>query len=690
MINDKLLKPGTIAVVGGSEAISKTGGKVLYNLIKGGYKGHLYVVNPKAQVIQGIKSYPDVSFLPSCDLAILAIPAKMCLQAVTVLAREKNTGAFIILSAGFGEESGEGREAEQKIASVISSVGGTLIGPNCIGFLNMNYAGVFTTPLPVLRPDGIELISGSGATAVFIMEAAVTNGVPFSAVWSVGNSAQTGIEDVLEYLDESYTPGSSSRVKLLYIESIRNPGKLLKHSVSLITKGCRIAALKAGVSEAGIRAASSHTGAMASPDMAYDALLRKAGIIRCHSRSELVAVASVFLHRKPAGKRVGIVTHAGGPAVILTDILSKNGLEVPQITGPAAEKLKEKLHPGSSVANPVDFLATGTAEQLGLILDACDNDFSNIDSVAVIFGSPGLFSVKNVYSLLQEKMKNCRKPVYAILPSLINARNEMDEFAADGNIYFTDEAIFGKALAAVLNQPQPETGAGNSVRVDHKSIRSVIDSAAGGYLEPEDADKLLDAAGIPRPFTVYVTDVKDMESALEAIGFPVAMKAVGPLHKTDAGGVVLNVSDIDKARETFSRLMAIKECRKVLIQKMTPGTELFAGVKYETGFGHLLLAGLGGIFVEVLKDFKCSLIPVGINTAKDMIRSLKGYGIIKGARGQSGVSEELFAELICRLSALTEAAPEIRELDLNPLMGNSEKIVAVDARIRIEKRIPER
>lgn len=689
MINEKLLNPGSIAVVGGSEDISKTGGKVLYNLISGGYKGHLYVVNPKAQVIQGIKSYPDVSLLPPCDLAILAIPAKMCLQAVTVLAEQKKTGAFIILSAGFGEESGEGREAEQKIASVISSAGGTLIGPNCIGFLNINYAGVFTTPLPVLRPDGVELISGSGATAVFIMEAAVTNGVPFSAVWSVGNSAQTGIEDVLEYLDDSYTPGSSAGVKLLYIESIRNPGKLLKHSASLIAKGCRIAALKAGVSEAGIRAASSHTGAMASPDMAYDALFRKAGIIRCHSRSELVAVASVFLHRKPAGRRVGIVTHAGGPAVILTDVLSKNGIEVPHITGPAAERLKEKLHPGSSVANPVDFLATGTAEQLGLILDACDNDFSNIDSIAVIFGSPGLFSVKNVYKVLHEKMRICRKPVYAILPSLINAGKEMDEFAAEGNIYFTDEAIFGKALSAVLNAPQPETGTDNGFRVNHKLIRSVIESAAGGYLEPEDADMLLDAAGIQRPLSLYAAGEKETISAIKSVGYPVAMKAVGPLHKTDAGGVVLNVSDNEKALESFRRLMAIKECRKVLIQKMTPGTELFAGVKYEAGFGHILLAGLGGIFVEVLKDFSFSLIPVGINTSIDMIRSLKGYGLIKGVRGQGGVSEKSFAELICRLSALIEAAPEIIELDLNPLMGNGEEIFAVDARIRIEKRIPD-
>lgn len=688
MIHEKLLNPGSIAVVGGSEDVTKTGGKVLYNLIAGGYGGRLYVVNPKAESVQGIKSYSDVSHIPQCDLAILAIPARLCPDAVTVLATEKNTKAFIILSAGFGEESSEGREAEKKITSVINSVGGTLIGPNCIGFLNMNYAGVFTTPLPKLRPDGVELISGSGATAVFIMEAAVTNGVPFSAVWSVGNSAQTSIEDVLEYLDESWSEGRSSKVKLLYIESIRNPGKLLKHSRSLISKGCRIAALRSGVSEAGIRAATSHTGAMASSDMAYDALFRKAGIIRCHSRSEMVAVASVFMHQIPSGKRVGIVTHAGGPAVILTDVLSKNGIEIPQINGPAAERLKEKLYPGSSVANPIDFLATGTAEQLGYILDACMNDFSNIDSVAVIFGSPGLFPVNNVYNLLQEKMRRSPKPVYAIMPSLINAGKEMDEFAAGGNIYFTDEAIFGQALSAVLNNVPDDQDTENIISVDKELIRKIIDSAAGGYLEPEDTDKLLYAAGIRVPSYGYAQDEKDLEQVIASVGFPVAMKAVGPLHKTDAGGVILNIPDRISALESFHRLMNIDECRKVLIQKMTPGTELFAGVKYEEGFGHLLLAGLGGIFVEILKDFSFSLIPVGFNTALRMISSLKGYGIIRGARGYKGVDEASFADVICRLSALVGVAPEITELDLNPLMGDGTNVVAVDARIRITKNLP--
>lgn len=343
MINEKLIEPSSIVVIGGSDDISKPGGKVLKNLIDGNFTGSLYVVNPKSDEVQGVTSYRDITLLPQTDLAILAIPAKLCLQAVEILAAEKSTKAFIILSAGFGEESGEGKLLERQIVKVIENYGGCLIGPNCIGFLNTNYNGVFTTPIPPLSKQGADFISGSGATAVFIMESAIPNGIKFSSVWSVGNSAQTGVEDVLEYLDNTYKDGISSKVKLLYIESIEKPGKLLKHAASLISKGCHIAAIKAGSSEAGSRAASSHTGALASSDLAAEVLFRKAGIVRCHSRAELTAVASVFMLPVPKGRRIGIITHAGGPAVMLTDALSKEGLEVPGLSGEKAELLRTRL-----------------------------------------------------------------------------------------------------------------------------------------------------------------------------------------------------------------------------------------------------------------------------------------------------------------------------------------------------------
>ncbi|MDO9340637.1 MAG: acetate--CoA ligase family protein [Bacteroidales bacterium] len=684
MINEKLINPGSIVVIGGSDDILKPGGKVLKNILDGKFPRNLYVVNPKQDVVQGLKSYKDISLIPDTDLAILAIPAKMCLSAVETLCRDKKTLAFIILSAGFSEESHGGSVLEQQIVDVINKYNGCLIGPNCIGFLNINYNGVFTTPLPKLDPKGIDFISGSGATAVFIMEAAIPNGLTFSSLYSVGNSAQIGVEDVLEYLDLSFDPKTSSRIKLLYIETIGNPGKLLKHASSLIRKGCRIAAIKSGTSEAGSRAASSHTGAMASPDTAVEALFRKAGIVRCNSRSELIAVASVFTRPALKGKRIAIITHAGGPAVMLTDALSKGGMEVPQITGKKADALREKLFPGSSVANPIDFLATGNAEQLGYIIDACENDFDNIDAMAVIFGSPGLFPVYDVYDLLDKKMRTCSKPIFPVLPSIINVSQEIKEFLSKGNINFPDEVPFANALCKVSDTQYREVAEYEQYTIDKTTIRTIIDSSENGYLSPEDVSRLLKAAGIPLAEEAVVTNSAEAVRRASEIDFPVAMKVVGPVHKSDVGGVVLNLKDSKSVSREFIRMMKIPGSKAVLVQKMVSGTELFAGIKAEGAFGHLLLAGLGGIFIEALKDVSASLVPVSYSEAKHMVHSLKGYAVIKGMRGQRGIKESSLLEIICRLSALAEVAPEISEMDLNPLMGTEDSVVTVDARIRIE------
>lgn len=685
MINDKLINPRSIVVVGGSDDILKPGGKVLKNLLDGNFNGEICVVNPRQDEVQGVKSFREVSLIPQTDLAILAIPAKMCLSAVETLCRDKNTGAFIILSAGFSEEGQEGKVLELQIADVIERHNATLIGPNCIGFLNYNYNGVFTTPLPKLDSHGIDFVSGSGATAVFIMEAAIPNGLTFSSIYSVGNSAQTGVEDVLEYLDESFDPVKSSKIKLLYIETIGKPEKLLKHASSLIKKGCRIAAIKSGTSEAGSRAASSHTGAMASPDTAVDALFRKAGIVRCSGRSELVAVASVFMRPPLKGKRIAIITHAGGPAVMLTDALSKGGLEVPHISGQKADELREKLFPGSSVANPVDFLATGTAEQLGQIIDACENDFDNIDGIAVIFGSPGLFPVYDVYDLLDKKMRSCSKPIFPVLPSVINVKKEIEAFVAKGNIYFPDEVVFGNALCKVVDSQYIKESDSKHFTIDSVGIKNIITSSSEGYLSPESVAGILKFAGIPVAAEAVVNDAAEAVKYASQIGFPVAMKVVGPLHKSDVGGVALNIKTTDSVRSEFDRMMKIKGAKAVLIQQMVKGIELFAGIKAEGSFGHLLLAGAGGIFIEILNDVSTSLVPVSYTEAMRMVKSLKSYQVIKGARGQSGTDESMFAEIISRLSMLIESAPEIVELDLNPLIGTEKSVIAVDARIRIEK-----
>ncbi|HNV95653.1 MAG TPA: acetate--CoA ligase family protein, partial [Bacteroidales bacterium] len=615
MVNNQLVNPRSIVVVGGSNTVQKPGGKVLKNLIDHQFKGQLYVVNPKETEVQGIRAFADVNQLPQVDLAILAIPAKLCPETVDILAHQKETRAFIILSAGFSEESHEGAEIEKQIVKTINEVNGSLIGPNCIGVLNYNYAGVFTTPIPKLDPKGCDFISGSGATAVFIMEAGMPKGLTFSSVYSVGNSAQMGVEEVLEYMDTNFDPQTSSKVKLLYIENIKKPEKLLKHASSLVRKGCKIAAIKSGSSEAGSRAASSHTGAMASPDVAVDALFKKAGIVRCYGRDELTTVASIFMHKPLEGKRIAIITHAGGPAVMLTDALSQGGFDIPKIEGPKAQELLTHLFPGSSVANPIDFLATGTAEQLGKIIDYCENEFENVDAMVVIFGSPGLFPVYDVYNVLDEKMKVCKKPIYPVLPSIINVADEIKEFLSKGRLNFPDEVVFAKALAQIHNTPKPIQLRDNQYILNKERLSSILANVDNGYLKPAEVQMLLDAAGIPRAGEMVASNVIDAVKAADELGYPVVMKVIGPVHKSDVGGVALNIKSKDAVVKEFERMIKIKDVTGILIQPMLSGMELFIGAKREEPFGHLVMFGMGGIFIEVLKDVQTLLVPV----AKDEV-----------------------------------------------------------------------
>lgn len=687
MITQQLVNPKSIVVIGASNDTTKPGGKVLKNLIDTKFGGNLYVSNPKEDLVQGIKSYRNIAELPQVDLAVLAIAAKYCPETVELLAKEKGTRGFVILSAGFHEESHEGALLEERIVKIMEETQSSLIGPNCIGMMNHHHASVFTTPIPVLDPSGVDFISGSGATAVFIMEASIPKGLKFSSVWSVGNSAQLGVEEVLEYLDETFDDQTSSKVKLLYIESVNKPLKLLKHASSLIRKGCRIAAIKSGSSEAGSRAASSHTGALASSDVAVDALFRKAGIVRCNGREELAAVASVFMHKPMQGKNLAVITHAGGPAVMLTDALSNGGLQVPAIKGEKADELLTKLFPGSSVANPIDFLATGTASQLGDIIDYCDQHFDQVDGMAVIFGSPGLFEVYDVYKVLDEKMRTCKKPIFPILPSIINVKNEIEYFISMGRINFPDEVVFGNALAKVLNTPAPSAEALYLDNIDEKKIREIIDRNQDGYLLPSEVQSLLDAAGIDRAGEAVVASAAEAVSAAQKLGYPVVMKVVGPVHKSDVGGVVLNVKDDQSVTREFERMIVIKDTTAILIQPMLSGIELFAGAMREEKFGHSVLCGLGGIFIEVLKDVQAGIAPFGKEYAQSMIGHLKSYKLIEGTRGQKGANVHLFAEAVARLSTLVHLAPEIAEMDLNPLLGTPDRVVAVDARIRLEKKL---
>ncbi len=681
MIHADIISPKSILVVGGSNNIHKPGGKLVYNLLQGEFEGDMAVVNPKEDQVQGLKCYKSIELVPKFDLVFLAIPAKYCLPTIKYMIKEHGVKAFIVISAGFGEVTPEGKSMELEMAKAVEDSGGTLIGPNCIGIINENYHGVFTTPIPNLSQDGCVLISSSGSTAVFIMEKAVSVGLRFSGVFTIGNAAQTSVEDVLEYLDVKFDPEKSSRIIMIYVEAIQQPQKFLKHAQSLISKGCQIAAIKAGATEAGSRAASSHTGAMASSDMVVRALFRKAGIVYCSSRDELITVASIFNYRPLLGPNIAVITHAGGTAVLLTDALAKGGLSVPHIPDEIGQELATYLDAGSSVKNPIDFLATGTAEQLGIIIDYVEHKMNFIQGMVVVFGSPGLFNVKNVYQVLNVKMDVCKKPIFPVLPSVINAHQEIDYFTSTGKINFPDEVGLGTALAQVYHRSKPKKAKLELPKINEPKIREIINTNSKGFLSVEAVGALLKAAGLPQVIDYQVNTLKEAKEKAKEAGFPVVMKVVGPVHKTDVGGVFVNVKNEVEVEKKFKELMNIKDAEAVLIQPMLSGLELFIGAKKEEQYGHLILFGLGGIFVEIFQDVKAVLSPCRKEEILRQLRKLKGFKLLEGYRGKPGINIDLFVEYILRVIALVEIAPEIEELDINPLFAFGEEIKAVDVRI---------
>ena len=681
-------------VIGGSNNVHKPGGSIVRNIISGGFSGPLHIVNPKEDDVQGIKAFHDVKEIPQTDLAVLVVAARFCPDYVDYLCAEKGVRAFVIISAGFSEETKEGALLEQRILDTCKQYGAALIGPNCIGLLNRHHHSVFTLPIPHLNPQGVDFISGSGATAVFILESAVSKGLQFNSVWSIGNGKQIGIEDVLQYMDEHFDAETDSKVKLLYIENISNPDKLLFHASSLIRKGCRIAAIKSGSSESGSRAASSHTGAIASSDSAVEALFRKAGIVRCFSREELTTVGCILTLSPLKGKNFAIVTHAGGPGVMLTDALSRGGFNVPKIEGPDADELKSKLFPGSSVANPIDFLATGTPEQLGIVIDYCEHKFEQIDAIAVIYGTPGLTQLYEAYDVLDKKIRECKKPIFPVLPSLHTAGPEVEDFLKKGHVNFSDEVTLATALSQIMRTPKPAAPEVQLYGIDIPELNKIIyrevhrlkfEGIKSGYLAPDTVREILSCAGIPLVPEMVSTSKAELTAFAQRVGFPVVAKVVGPVHKSDVGGVALNIRTPEHLALEFDRMMQIPDATGIMVQKMLKGTELFIGAKYEERFGHVILCGLGGIFVEVLKDVSSGLAPLSYDEAFSMIHSLRGYKILKGTRGQKGINEQKYAEIIVRLSTLLRFATEIKEMDLNPLLADDNDVVAVDARILIER-----
>jgi len=686
MINKELLNPSGIVIVGGSSDLSSIGGATLDSLVSS-FKGEIIIVNSdEGDSVSGYPCYKTVRDIPSVDCAILCIPALECPDVVEELVNKKGCKAVIILSGGFRDSGEEGGAAQERIKALCEKSEVSLIGPNCTGLAIPSYTALYRRPLPELTEDGAALISASGSTIVYILETSQYMGLPFSSVFSVGNSSQNGVEDILKFMDENYVPGKSARVLMLYIESITNPQVLLKHASSLISKGAKICAIKAGTSDSGSKAAFLHTGAIASSDRAVDALFKKAGIVRCYSRTEIVFVAAAMMLPELKGNRIAVISSAGGPAILQTDFFSSSGMEIPRIDGPQADELLSKLNKGSSVSNPIDLMTDGTPAQLAAAIDFCQNECPQIDAMTVIWGSPETSGGEGFYDVLLDKLKSCKKPIYVVLASSVITSGNTASFHKRGAITFPDEVFLAMALLKISKSHNYYSNQISLPPVDKQRIRDVINNNGNGYLQPEQIQILLDSAGIRRvkESTAYSVD-EALEAVREMGGYPLVMKVVGPEHNYLSNGTTLNVREDLIMKNEFERMMKIPGAECVLFQKMLSGLEIFIGAKKETNFGHLVISGMGGVFVEVLNDVSIGLAPFSREEVDDMICSLKAYPILKGLSREEGVNINLLNETIRRVSALCMAAPEIQELDINPLIGDRESLVSVNARVLINK-----
>ncbi len=676
-----LFRPRSIAVVGGSENLSKPGGTVLANIVNHDYKGTIYVVNPGGEVL-GLPTFPSIGEIPGVpELAIIAIPAKMVAQSLEELGR-KGTKAVVILSAGFGEKDEKGKKEEKRLLSIAQGLGMTIIGPNCSGFMTYHYSGKFAGIIPELKPKSIDFISGSGATVDLVMEQAVLRGLSFCNVVNVGNSIQIGVEDLFALYDENYEIDGSP-ILLLYLESLKKPGLLLKHARSLTKKGCAIIGIKSGVSESGSRAAASHTGAMATDDTAVEALFDKAGIIRVKSKMEMIDVACALSGTRGSlsGNRACVVTDAGGPGVMLTDELERQGFILPVLGEKTRERLKGILPAEASVMNPIDCLPSRTPSQLQQIFQVmAEEESGRIDVIAIQMGNPGMHPNREIYGAVSEAIKTCAIPVIPTLSSVMTCTQEIREFTDKENFHFVDEVNCGFALGKVLKRPLIFDAYPEIPDYDRKGVAAILEGKKG-VLSQDTVAQILQKAGFVFPRQVVAHCADEAEKACNTVGYPVAMKVAGPLHKSDVGGVRLDVKDSEGAARAWRDLMGIQDAEGIIVQKMVEGTEVILGSSRAGDIGQLVMFGLGGIYTEVLKDVSFALAPLAREECTRMIHSIRSYPILEGVRGQKEVSIDVLGMNLARLSRLVFDFPVISEIDINPLKGVGDDLCIVDARI---------
>ena len=680
-------EPACVAVVGASRERNKIGSEILHNLVATGFTGKVVPVHPAADTIQGLTAYPRVADIPSAvDLAVIVVPAAQVPAAVDdCLARQ--VPAICIISAGFGECSEEGRAIEREMVRKIRQAGSRLIGPNCMGLLNTDARfALNATFSPVYPPaGGVAMSTQSGALGLAILDYARQFNIGISSFVSVGNKADVSGNDLLLYWETD----PSTAVILLYLESFGNPSKFSRIA-RRISRTKPIVALKSGRSPVGARAAASHTGALASSDDFVDALFHQAGVIRTNTVTELFDVATLLSRQPlPSGRRVAILTNAGGPGILAADACLAHGLVAAELTPATKAALRAFLPAAAAVNNPVDMLASASPVQyrqaLGLLLGD-----PNVDSAIVIFIPPLITSADEVATAIAGAAAGSGKPVAGVF---------MRSHAAPGSLAAVPCYAFPEPAAIALSRvagygewrrqplgevpPFPDLQAGLA--------RAVVDTAVhrgGGWLSAVEANALISAAGIATPRSHFATSVDEAVEAAAKLGLPVAVKAVGAalLHKTEHRALRLNLGSRAAVRQAAVELTQALGDRMdgLLVQTMVSGgAEMMIGAINDPIFGHVVVCGSGGVLVDLLADSACRLHPVTDRDAHEMVESLKGVRLLRGFRGAEHADEPAFRDAILRISALVGLCPEIQELDVNPMKVLPGGVSAIDVRVRV-------
>ncbi len=690
---ESLFRPKSAAVIGASSKELSIGNRVIKNLIDFGFKGEIYPINPKADEIRGIKAYKSIMDCPDgIDVVHMVIPAKFVPQAMEDCGK-KGVKNVIINSGGFSEIGPEGEALEKAFLVTAKKYGIRVMGPNCQGVINTDsdvrsYTN-FTFTMP--DPGFISIVALSGGVAEVIHQAFSQMGVGTRIYASNGNACDVTIPDIIRYLGDD----DGTRVIVTYVEGLRDATTFQKVAKEVAAKK-PILAMKAGRTMEGAKAAASHTGGLAKEDIATDLIFKRAGILSFRDEGELIQAAVAFASQPiPKGNRVGIITNTGGPAVIATDVMVGAGLILPPLSDKTRQVLTETLFPEASVNNPIDVLATGPAAHYRACLDAMMAD-DNFDSVYVNFVTP--FFVDNE-SIAREIVAVSNQQIKPIVCNLMTDRRQWTEVVKilqDGGVpCFALPGEAARAMTALVRYNEIRNREIGEVQtfndVDKASGTKILDEAkAAGKssLSAEAVYSILEAYKIPVADWRMAATADEAEKAAAEIGYPVVIKADAEsiVHKSDMGGVAVDLADgaavkaaIEKMQQNFSA-----DDLRFFIQKYLPGgLELIMGAKAEEGLGHVVMFGLGGIYVEIMKDVVFNLTPVSSGEAKEMLASIKGSALLEGVRGQKGVDQAKLIEIIQRLSQLLTDLPAIQEMDLNPLMAFEDKVFAVDARIAL-------